>query len=293
MKILITGAKGQLGTELIKQIKCGCSELGAIPEAYKNAEVVGIDIEDCDLTDKQAVFKILREGRFDVVINCAAFTNVDGCEANCDAAFKVNSLAVRHLAEACEVTKTVLAHVSTDYVFSGDAVTPYREYDVPSPQNVYGKTKHLGEQYLREACSRYFIVRTSWLYGYIGGNFVKTILRLARENKKVTVVNDQLGNPTSAVDVAHHILKIIDGGSFGIYHCTNNGICSWHEFAGEFVRLAGIDAEVLPCTTQEFIRPAKRPAYSALDNMMLRATVGDEMRDWHDAIKQYMENLEK
>jgi dTDP-4-dehydrorhamnose reductase len=186
-----------------------------------------------------------------------------------------------------------LCHISTDYVFSGDADQPYREYDLPNPKSVYGKTKLSGEQYAAARCRRLFVVRTQWLYGYYGNNFVKTILRLAREKGHLSVVNDQFGCPTNAVDLAHHILKISAGNCYGVYHCANHGVASWYEFAQEIVRLSGIKASVTPCTTEEFPRPAPRPAYSPLDNMMLRLTVQDTMRSWQDALAVFMQNLER
>ena len=206
MRILITGSKGQLGTELQKQLALGRSELGPIPAIYQNATVIPIDIDELDLSDRAATFAELRNRSLDLVINCAAYTNVDGCETDADTAYGANALAARNLADVCEATSTKLVHVSTDYVFRGDASVPYREYDLPDPQTVYGKTKLAGENFVRERCRRHYIIRTSWLYGYNGKNFVKTILNAARQRGKVTVVNDQIGNPTSAVDLAHAIL---------------------------------------------------------------------------------------
>lgn len=292
MKILITGCKGQLGNELINQLKAGKSEIGAIPEIYKNALIRGVDLEDFDLSDKAAVTENVEKGGYDLVINCAAYTNVNGCESNEDTAYKANALAPMYLAAACEKSGAKLVHVSTDYVFPGNGTAPYKEYDLTAPQSVYGKTKLAGETLVRENCSRYFILRTSWLYGYVGNNFVKTMLKIAREKGECTVVNDQLGNPTSAVDVAHHILLVAATENYGLYHCTCNGICSWYDFTCEIVRLAKIDAVVKPCSTADYPTPAKRPAYSALDNMALRATVGDNMRDWKAALFEYITNLE-
>ncbi len=291
MKILITGCKGQLGNEIIKQLKNAKSEIGAIPDVYKNADVTGVDLDDFDLSDKAAVTEHIEKGGFDLVINCAAFTNVNACETSVEAAYKANAIAPMYLAAACEKSGAKLVHISTDYVFSGEALEPYREYDVTDPQSVYGKTKLAGESFVRENCSRYFIMRTSWLYGYIGNNFVKTVMKITKEKGAIKVVDDQVGNPTSAVDVAHHILLVAATESYGLYHCTNNGICSWYDFACEIVRLAKIDAKVTPCTTEEYPTPAKRPSYSALDNMSLRLSVGDYMRDWRDALKEYVEKL--
>ena len=229
------------------------------------------------------------------IISCAAFTNVDGCETNREAAFAVNALGARNLAMAAEEIGAKLVHVSTDYVFSGDAAQPVWEYDLPAPRSVYGKTKLLGEQYVQQFCTHYFIVRTAWLYGYAGNNFVKTMLRLARQNGGVTVVDDQLGNPTNAADLAHEILNLLVTKEYGVYHCTGEGVCSWCEFAAEIIRLSGIPATVTPCTTEQFIAGAKkqiapRPAYSALENAMLKATIGNEMRDWKTALACFFEN---
>ncbi|MEA4912172.1 MAG: dTDP-4-dehydrorhamnose reductase [Oscillospiraceae bacterium] len=291
MKLLITGCRGQLGRELQKQLATGHSEIGDIPGCYKNAAVTAVDIDSFDLSDRAAVLDFITGGGYDVVFNCAAYTNVNKCESDYETAYKANALAPKYLAEACDRTCTKLVHVSTDYVFPGDGTEPYREFDLTGPRSVYGKTKLAGEQFVRENCRRYFIVRTAWLYGYIGNNFVKTMLRITRENGAATVVSDQLGNPTSAADVAHHLLLLAATEFYGVYHCTNSGVCSWYDFTCEIVRLSGIQAQVKPCTTDEYPTPAKRPAYSALDHMALRATVGDHMRAWQDALKEYIERL--
>ena len=290
MRILITGSKGQLGTELQKQLALGRSELGPLPAIYQNATVIPIDIDELDLSDRAATFAELRNRSLDLVINCAAYTNVDGCETDADTAYGANALAARNLADVCEATSTKLVHVSTDYVFRGDASVPYREYDLPDPQTVYGKTKLAGENFVRERCRRHYIIRTSWLYGYNGKNFVKTMVRLCNERGGASVVNDQHGNPTNAADLSHHLLKIAASEEYGTYHCTGNGECTWYEFAREIARLAGFEGVMKPCTSDEFPTPTKRPAYSSLDNMMLRVTVGDEMRHWKDALKAYFDN---
>lgn len=292
MNILITGCNGQLGSELAKDLNNGCTELGPIPEELRNAQVVCVDVQEMDITNYEAVVDLVEELNLDLIINCAAYTNVNGCETDSDTAFRVNAIGARNLAMAAERFGAKLIHVSTDYVFAGDGTEPYTEWDLCNPQSVYGKTKYLGEQYVRDFCSRYFIVRTSWLYGYIGNNFVKTMLKLAREKGGATVVSDQRGNPTNAVDLAHHLLKLAVTEQYGIYHCTGTGECSWYDFASKIVEYAGIPATISPCTTEEYPTPAKRPAYSSLDNRMLRNTVGDDMRDWQDALKCYIEHLE-
>lgn len=293
MKILITGAKGQLGTQISNILKNMNSELGAIDIRYKEAEVAGVDIDELDIANLSETRKYISNIKPDIIINCAAYTNVDGCESNEDLAFKANAIGPRNLAIISEEIGAKLIHVSTDYVFSGDGVKPYREYDLPNPKSVYGNTKYLGEEYVREFCSRYFIVRTAWLYGYYGNNFVKTIIKAAKEKGKLEVVNDQRGNPTNAEDLAYHLLKLALTEEYGIYHCTGTGECSWYDFACKIVEYAGIDCTVNPTTSDKINRAAKRPSFSSLDNMMLRCTVGDEMRQWEDALKVYMQNINR
>ena len=291
MKILITGSKGQLGNELKDIINKGYSEIGKVSEGIKNSQVFDFDVDKLDITDLKSVKNVLSTIKPDVVINCAAATNVDGCESDEDFAFKVNALGPRNLAMVCEEIGAKLVQVSTDYVFSGVGEKPLTEYDLTAPYSVYGKTKLLGENYVREFCSKYYIVRTAWLYGYVGHNFVYTMRRLGKEKDSINVVNDQIGNPTHANDLAYHILKLIETDEYGIYHCTGKGECSWYDFAKMIIELSGEECIVNPCTSEEYKTPAKRPEYSSLDNMMLRNTVGDEMRNWQDAIKSFIENL--
>ena len=213
-----------------------------------------------------------------------------------DAAFKVNAIGPRNLALACEKVNARLIHISTDYVFPGTANggVALDECAVPAPISAYGQTKLLGEQYVERFCRRHFIVRTAWLYSSYGKNFVKTMIRLGRTHDKITVVNDQLGNPTNAVDLAYHILKLAVSHDYGIYHCTGNGICSWYDFACAIMQGAGLSCKVEPVTSAEYAAAnpasASRPAWSALDNRMLRCTVGDEMRDWQDALHDFFAN---
>ncbi len=291
MKLLITGAKGQLGNELLLQLKEGKSALGPIPATLKDAQVWGIDLEDGDLSNKETVFALLEKYQPDVVINCAAFTQVDRCESERDLAFAANALAPRNLAMACEAIGAKLVHVSTDYVFSGAAERPFDEADLPAPRTAYGSTKLLGEQYVQAFCSRWFVARTAWLYGRVGGNFVKTVLKIVRDKGEIKVVHDQVGNPTNAEDLAHHLLCMAASEEYGLYHVTGNGICSWYDLAAECVRLAGLPGTVAPCTTEEFPRPAPRPAYSALEHTMLQNTIGDSMRTWQEALAPYIAEL--
>jgi len=293
MKILITGCKGQLGNELQNIIKMGRAEIGQVSKNIKEAEVIALDVDQLDITNLIEVKKKIANLNPDVLINCAAVTNVDGCESNENLAFMVNSIGPRNLAIASEEKDVKLVQISTDYVFSGVEDKLLTEYDLTSPCSVYGKTKLLGENYVREFSSKYFIVRTAWLYGYVGHNFVYTIRKLGKEKKYINVVNDQIGSPTNANDLAYHILKLIETEEYGIYNCTGKGECTWYEFAKMIIKLSGEKCEIKPCTSEEYKAPAKRPEYSSFDNMMLRNTVGDEMRDWKDAIKAFINKLDK
>lgn len=290
MKIVVTGSKGQLASEIINMIKSGKSEIGKIDPIYKNCDLVCVDVGELDITQKKAVEDFLLKERPDLVINCAAMTNVDACETNLELAMKVNAIGPKNLSEASSKVGAKIVHISTDYVFSGDGQTPYIEWDICKPQSIYGKSKLLGEIFTRENNHKYFIVRTSWLYGKNGNNFVKTMMKLGKEKASIKVVDDQRGNPTNANDLAYHILKIAASDQYGIYHCTGEGECSWYEFAREIMNLDSLNCKVEPCTTEEFPRPAKRPSYSSLNNLMLKSTVGNEMRHWKEALKSFMKN---
>lgn len=291
MKILITGASGQLGTEIQRQLKNGGSALGCVPERLKNATVIATDVAELNITDRDATIAFVRRHQPDTIISCAAFTNVDGCETNPEAAFKVNAIGASNLAQAAERINARLIHVSTDYVFRGEGDKPLDESERVDPKSVYGKTKALGEEYVKNFCHRYFIVRTAWLYGYAGKNFVKTIVNAGKKFGRLEVVSDQLGNPTNAEDLAHHILQLAVSHDYGVYHCTGEGVCSWYEFASEIIRLSGVDATVAPCTSAEYSAKhpaaADRPAWSALENRMLACTVGNHMRDWKEALADF------
>lgn len=292
MRIMITGSHGQLGNELISILSSGKSEIGNIPEELKSSKVIPADIDELDITDMSAVKKFVAVNKPDVIINCAAMTNVDGCESMKETAFSVNAAGVRNLAVAARENGAKLIHVSTDYVFSGDADKPYTEWDIVNPQSVYGASKALGEKYALSFCDKTFIVRTSWLYGYKGKNFVKTVRRVIREKGAITVVNDQRGNPTNANDLAHHLLKLACTEDYGIYHCTGNGECSWYDFAVKIAEFSGYGDVVKPCTSEEYPSPTKRPSYSSLLNLALKCGVGDEMRDWQEALKEYISKVE-
>ena len=294
MKILITGSKGQLGNELQDIIKTGKADIGEVSDVIKAAKVVAVDVEDLDITKLEQVKEVLGKEKPDVVINCAAATNVDGCEKNQELAFKINAIGPRNLAMVCEEIGAKLVQVSTDYVFSGVGEKPLAEFEMTATYIIYGKTKLAGENFVKELSSKYYIVRTAWLYGRVGKNFVYTMANLGKTKEALTVVDDQRGNPTNANDLAYHILKLIETEEYGVYHCTGNGECSWYDFASLIMELAGRKCKVSPCTSEEYAKmnpaSAKRPEYSSLDNMMLRCTVGDEMRDWKEALKSFLKD---
>lgn len=296
MKIMITGCNGQLGNELQSILKSGKSEIGVAPQDVLGAEVLPVDIDTLDISDISAVNEFVNANKPDVIINCAAMTNVDGCESDYVTAFKVNALGVKNLAVCAEKIGAKFVHVSTDYVFAGNGTKPYCEWDKVDPQSVYGASKALGEKYALAFCKKSFVVRTSWLYGYIGKNFVKTVRRVIKSNGGIGVVCDQRGNPTNANDLAHHLLKLAVTEEYGIYHCTGEGECSWYDFAVKIAEYSGLGDTVTPCTTEEynakFNVPTKRPEYSSLRNLALECTVGNEMRDWEVALKEYISKVE-
>jgi len=299
MRILITGSNGQLGTELQKQLNSGYSEIGSIPQKLINAELIVTDEKELNISNIDNVYKIFQKYSPDLVLNCAAYTNVDDCEKNPELAYQVNAIGPKNLALACLKYKTILVHISTDYVFSGRDNTGISQDELtqPNPISMYGKTKLAGEVYVKENCKHSFIIRTAWLYSYYGKNFVKTIINAGEKYGKITVVNDQFGNPTNAVDLAYEILQLCITDQYGLYHCTGNGICSWFDFAKEIIYLSNTKAVVTPCSTAEYCSihkdAARRPAWSALDNKHLRETVGDSMRPWKIALKEYFKRYDK
>lgn len=280
MDVLITGAKGMLGTDVAHRLNA-------------RFNVIACDIQELDLTDNPAVFEYVRQLRPDTIINCAAYTNVDACETERDAAYKTNAVAPRNLAVAAKNVGAKLVHISTDYVYDGQTTVPYTENDLTNPLSVYGKSKLMGEMLVRDLTDRFFIIRTQWLYGKNGGNFVKTMIKLGREQEKVTVVNDQFGSPTYTRDLAAAIEKLIVTDNYGIYHLTNSGTASWYTFAKTIYELAGIQTKVEPCSTVDFPRPARRPGFSKLDNHFWRLNGYEALRDYKEALKDYLIEMEK
>lgn len=274
MKILLTGSNGQLGTDVL--LVC-----------EGRHEVVAHDL-DLDVTDRQAVQTRVSEVHPDMVLNAAAFTNVDRSESYELSAFRVNALGAQNLALACQAAAVPMLHVSTDFVFRGDTDKPYTEFDRPDPQSVYGRSKYAGEQCVTSLLDRFYICRTSWLFGTGGPNFVKNIIRAGRENERVRVVDDQTGSPTYSRDLAAKLVEIIETGAFGIYHVSNSGSCTWYQFTREIFKLAGLDTPVVPITTEELGRPARRPRYSVMRGLALEMQGIAPMRHYAEALEDFI-----
>jgi dTDP-4-dehydrorhamnose reductase len=282
VKVAVTGANGQLGTDLCR--------------ALDSLNVVPLTHADIEVTDMASVKEALLKRKPAVIINTASYVRVDDCETEKDKAFSVNALGARNVAVAAQELGAKLVHLSTDYVFGDEAeprATPYTEFDTPVPLSVYGRSKLAGENLVRHLCLRHFIVRTSGLFGVAGssgkgGNFIETMLRLAREGEELRVVNDQVFSPTYTRDLARKIGQLVATDYYGIFHITNEGGCSWYEFATEILRLTGIATPVVPITSDQYPQKAHRPRYSVLDNSHLRLLGMGDMRPWQEALKDYL-----
>lgn len=284
-KIIVTGSNGQLGRAV-----------NALCEDSSEYELINTDfgiegIRSLDITDLDSVLALAREIKPYAIINCAAHTNVDGCEVQVDAAHKINAIGPRNMAIAATETGARLVHISTDYVFAGDGTRPYTEFDTPAPKAMYGITKLAGENFVKQFARDFFIIRTAWLYGD-GKNFVRTMLRLSETHDKISVVNDQVGSPTSADELAKAIFALLPTENYGLFHGTCEGMCSWADFTKEIFRLAGRNTTVEPVTSKQYkeMNPASadRPAYSVLENYMLKLTGSYTFADWQKAIAEYL-----
>lgn len=278
-KIIVTGCNGQLGRAINKELS-GNAEL----------TFVNTDVAELDITSIDKVMELAREVKPYAIINCAAHTAVDACETDVDNAYRINAVGPKNLSIAASETGAKMIHISTDYVFDGTATKPYIELDKPNPQGIYGMTKLAGENMVKDFADRYFIFRTAWLYGD-GKNFAKTMLRLAETHDTVRVVRDQVGSPTSTKELAGAVSRLLFTENYGLFHATCEGSCNWAEFAEEIFRLAGKTTRVEGITTEEYGAPAARPAYSILENYMLKLTGGYQFADWHDAIAEYIKAL--
>lgn len=286
MNILVTGANGQLGNE----IRCLAKEKTVHHYFFT-------DVAELDITDADAVLFFVKDKEINVIINCAAYTNVDRAEEDVVLAELINDVASRNLAVACKAVDATLIQVSTDYVFSGEKNTPCVETDVTSPLGVYGRTKLAGELAIKEVGCKYLIFRTAWLYSAFGGNFVKTMLRLFAEKEQLKVVFDQVGTPTYAADLAALILHIVKTGAHienqGVYHYSNEGVCSWYDFAQAIREFSGLSCEVLPCHSDEFPSKVTRPSFSVLDKTKVKATFEVSVPYWRDSLRVCMQRLKE
>lgn len=281
MNILVTGANGQLGREIVN--------LAADP----NVRIMGFGRDELDISNPAQCEAVMADCMPDAVIHCAAYTAVDKAESDPDEAFRINAAGTRNIATAAKAVGAKLCYVSTDYVFDGRAAVPYEEQTTANPQTVYGRSKLAGEQELQSIITEHFIVRTSWVFGKYGRNFVKTIRQLAGEREQLQVVDDQIGSPTYALDLANFLVTLVQTEFYGLYHATNVGTCSWYEFAQAILEESGLTAVRLePCTTASFPRPAARPAYSVLSHSALLAQGFQAFRPWREALHHYMKDDE-
>lgn len=279
MKVLVTGVKGQLGYDVMAEL------------AKRNIEAIGVDIDEMDITDKISVEKVIGEAAPDVVVHCAAYTAVDAAEDNEALCRRVNADGTRNIAEVCKKLDCKMVYISTDYVFDGHGTRPWEPDDERHPLNVYGQTKYEGELAVQENLSKYFIVRIAWVFGKNGKNFVKTMLKLAETHDKLTVVNDQFGSPTYTYDLARLLVDMIQTDKYGIYHATNEGTCTWYEFACEIFRQAGVKIEVTPVPASEYPTKAKRPENSRLDKSKLTENGFERLPSWQDALRRYIKEI--
>ena len=284
MRVLVTGAKGQLGSDLLCEL------------SNRNIDAIGIDIDDLDITDseatKEVIEKINGEKKLDAIIHCAAYTAVDAAEDNEALVTKINAEGTKNIAKVAKALDLSMMYISTDYVFDGEGERPWEPDDNRAPLNVYGMAKYKGELYVEELLEKYFIVRISWVFGLHGNNFIKTMIRLGKERGAVSVVNDQIGSPTYTPDLSRLLVDMILTDKYGRYHATNEGLCSWYEFACEIFKQANLDVAVTPVSSDAFPVKAKRPHNSRMDKSKLTKNGFELLPSWQDALKRYLSELE-
>ena len=276
MRVLVTGVKGQLGYDVVNELE------------KRGHEAVGVDIEEMDITDAVAVKADITEARVDAVIHCAAYTAVDAAEDNEDICRKVNAKGTENIAKVCKALDIKMIYISTDYVFDGKGERPWEPDDKQNPQGVYGQTKYEGELAVMDNLDKYFIVRIAWVFGVNGKNFIKTMLSLAETRDSLTVVNDQIGSPTYTFDLARLLVDMVETDKYGIYHATNEGLCSWYDFAVEIFKQAGVAIEVAPVSSEAFNAKAKRPSNSRMSKDKLEANGFERLPSWQDALVRYL-----
>ena len=280
MKVLVTGAKGQLGRDLMNELE------------RQGLEGIGVDVEEMDITDPEKCRSVIGRARADAVIHCAAYTAVDAAEDQAELCRRINGEGTRNVAEACRDAGVKLMYISTDYVFDGQGTRPWEPDDERAPLNVYGQTKYEGELAIEELLDRYYIIRIAWVFGAAGKNFIKTMLRLGKEKGAVSVVDDQVGSPTYTYDLARLLVDMVQTEHYGRYHATNEGECSWYEFACEIFRQAGLKVQVTPVSSEAFAARAKRPANSRMSKEKLTEKGFVCLPDWQDALKRYLDVIE-
>lgn len=276
MKVLVTGVKGQLGYDVMNELK------------KRGLEAVGADIEEMDITDAESVNRFIMAAKPDAVIHCAAYTAVDAAEENEDICRRVNADGTRNIAKVCKELDCKMIYISTDYVFDGQGSRPWEPDEERHPLNVYGQTKYEGELAVQELLEKYFIVRIAWVFGVNGKNFVKTMLNLAQTHDTLTVVNDQYGSPTYTYDLARLLVDMVQTDKYGIYHATNEGICTWYEFACEIFKQANVAVKVLPVSAAEYRAKAKRPENSRMSKEKLTENGFERLPSWQDALGRYL-----
>ena len=283
MRVLVTGAKGQLGSDLLCEL------------SKRNIESVGIDIDDLDITDADATKRVIEninnESKLDAIIHCAAYTAVDAAEDNEALVTKINAEGTKNIAEVAKTLDVAMMYISTDYVFDGEGERPWEPDDKRAPLNVYGMAKYNGELYVEELLKKYFIVRISWVFGLHGNNFIKTMIRLGKERGAVSVVNDQIGSPTYTPDLSRLLVDMIVSDKYGRYHATNEGLCSWYDFAVEIFKQAKLDVAVTPVSSDAFPVKAKRPHNSRMDKSKLTENGFELLPPWQDALRRYLLEL--
>ncbi len=277
MRVLVTGVKGQLGYDVVNELE------------NRGIEAVGVDIGEMDITDADSVRRVLRENAPDAVIHCAAYTAVDAAEENEELCRRVNAEGTRNIARVCKELDSKMIYISTDYVFSGQGEKFWEPEDEKAPQSVYGQTKYEGELAVQELLEKYFIVRIAWVFGVNGKNFVRTMLKLSENHDTITVVNDQFGSPTYTYDLAKLLADMVQTEKYGVYHATNEGICSWYDFACAIFREAGIDMTVKPVSSAEYGAKANRPANSRMSKDKLTENGFARLPAWQDALKRYLD----
>lgn len=279
MKVLVTGVKGQLGYDVVNELE------------KRGHTAIGTDVEEMDITDAEKVREVLNAERPDAVIHCAAYTAVDAAEDNVELCRKINAEGTENIAKACKELGCKLLYVSTDYVFNGEGERPWEPDDEREPLNVYGQTKYEGELAVEKYVEKFFIVRIAWVFGVNGKNFIKTMLRLGEDHDELTVVADQIGSPTYTYDLARLLVDMIGSDKYGRYHATNEGLCSWYDFAVEIFRQAGLNVRVRPVTSEEYPAKAKRPHNSRMDKAKLEENGFERLPDWKDALGRYLKAL--